>query len=53
MLPGNNFRLMFSPDEMSSTGAWVKTIYEGNIEAVKDAPPHSFHYPKFEGGSTN
>lgn len=43
VLPGTNFGPVFSKEEASSTGVFVKMICEGNMEALKDVLPRSLH----------
>jgi len=39
VVPDVNMGETLSDKQPGSTGAWVKTIFEGNLEAVKDIPP--------------
>lgn len=39
VVPDGNLGEILSDKQPTSTGAWVKTVFEGNIEAVKDIPP--------------
>lgn len=39
VVPDVNMAEILSDKQPGSTGAWVKTIFEGNLEAVKDIPP--------------
>ena len=49
VLPGTNFGPVFSKEEASSTGAFVKMICEGKMEALKDVLPRSLeHFDKVE-----
>ncbi|KAG4414516.1 hypothetical protein IFR04_012361 [Cadophora malorum] len=42
VLPGTNFGPVFSKEEASSTGAFVKMICEGKMEALKDVLPQYY-----------
>ena len=39
VLPGVNMGEILSGKQPASTGEWVKTVYSGNIDAVKDILP--------------
>ena len=39
VLPNTNFGERLSDKQPASTGAWVRSIYNGNLEAVKGIPP--------------
>ncbi len=39
VLPNANFGEIMSDQQPASTGGWVKAIYNGNFDAVKDIPP--------------
>ena len=39
VLPNTNFGEILSDKQPASTGSWVKSIYNGNIDAVKQVPP--------------
>ncbi|KAL9074345.1 MAG: hypothetical protein Q9161_002331, partial [Pseudevernia consocians] len=39
VLPNANMGEVLSDKQPASTGAWVKSIYNGNFDAVKDLPP--------------
>ena len=39
VLPNTNFGEILSEKQPASTGAWVKSIYNGNLDAVKGVPP--------------
>lgn len=39
VLPNANMGEILSDKQPASTGAWVKSIYNGNLDAVKDLPP--------------
>ena len=39
VLPNANMGEILSDKQPASTGAWVKFVYNGNLDAVKDVPP--------------
>lgn len=39
VLPDVNMGEILSDKQPASTGAWVKSIYNGNLDALKDMPP--------------
>lgn len=46
VLPNFNMGEIFSENQPASTGAFVKKIFEGNLEAVKDLPPNGWSMSK-------
>ena len=53
VLPNTNIGEILSDKQPASTGAWVKHIYNGNLNSVKDVPPQwskrspRYWYPSF------
>lgn len=45
VLPATNFGPLLSPADVTSTGALVKFIYDGNMDGVKWVPPREFSPP--------
>ena len=41
ILPNANFGEILSSKQPASTGGWVKQVFEGNLDAVKDIPPRT------------
>lgn len=39
VLPNMNFGEILSDKQPASTGSWVKSIYNGNLDAVRQVPP--------------
>lgn len=42
VLPNANFGLILDKDQPAGTGAWVKEVYNGNYDPIKDIPPRKF-----------
>ena len=44
ILPNSNFGTILARSEPSTTGKWVKDLYDGDLDVIKGIPPRKFRF---------
>jgi nucleoside-diphosphate-sugar epimerase len=44
ILPNTNYGTILANGEAVTTAKWVKSLYDGDVEHVKDIPPRKSHF---------